>query len=95
MKEEQKFQDAETQALNIPDVNNSPLFGLSNRTTIGLGLMDRIRVLFGKEIRVNIDIDVNKEVTVVNTSAKTTVEPFFKPKPSKNDMQPRSFRDCC
>jgi hypothetical protein len=95
MKKEQNLQNAETQALNIPDVNNSPLFGLSNRTIIGLGFLDKIRVLFGKKIRVNIDIDVDKEVTVVSTSAKTTVEPFLKPKPRKNDMQPRSFRDCC
>lgn len=95
MKKEQNLQDTETQALNIHDVNNSPLFGISNRTTIGLGFIDRIRVLFGKEIRINIDIDVDKEVTVVNTYARTTVQPFLKPKPRKNDMQPKSFRDCC
>jgi len=65
--------------------NGSLSFGISNITKIGLGFMDRIRVLFGKEIRVNIDFEVNKEVDILKTEAKTTVAPFFKPKPSKND----------
>ena len=61
-------------------------FSIFNRTYIGLSFMDRIRVLFGKEIRLNIDIEVCKEVTVLKTESKVTIQPFFKPKPNKNDF---------
>lgn len=77
----------------IGDVSNCPVsFGISNRTYIGLGFLDRIRVLFGKEICVNIDFEVDKEVNILKTEAKTTIQPFFKLKPNKNDFMQQSDR---
>lgn len=78
------------QALNLFDVVESPKPSIiSNRTRIGLGYMDRLRVVFGKEIRVDIEIDTDREVVVSKTTAKTTVQPFFKPKPSKYGLVAR------
>jgi hypothetical protein len=71
----------------LADVVESPKPSvIFNRTRIGLGYMDRIRVVFGKEIRVDVEIDVDKEIVVLKTTAKTTVQPLFQPKPSKHDL---------
>jgi hypothetical protein len=62
-----------------PDV----LSVISNTTRIGLGYMDRLRVAFGAEIKVSIEIEVNRWVKVLKSTGKTTIQPFFNPKPSK------------
>jgi len=88
--------NAENKQLNIGAVSNCPMaFGISNRTYIGLGFMDRIRVLFGKEIWLNIDMEVDKEVNVLKTEVKITVAPFFKPKSSKTDFVQMVDKGCC
>lgn len=83
--------EAINQVLLLSDIRS---FEISNRTYINLGFMDRIRVLFGKEVRLNIDIEVDKEVSVLKTDAKTTVAPFFKPKPNKNDFMQMTDNGC-
>ena len=79
--------DAQEQikSYNAPHDDCPTLFGIYNNTRIVLGFIDRIRALFGKEMRVDIDITISKEVAVLNTEVKTTVAPFFKPKPNKNN----------
>jgi len=50
---------------------------LRNTTRIRLGFMDRIRALFGNEIRVTVNIELDKEVNVLKSDAKTVVQSFF------------------
>ncbi len=50
-------------------------------STIGLNFLERIRVLFGKEIVLSLDVELDNEVIVLNTTSSTKVRPFFKPRP--------------
>ena len=58
-------------------------FRIFNDTNITFGTMDRIRILFGKEVKVSLTIHADKEVEVINgmTEHIVTVEPFIKGKP--------------
>ena len=57
-------------------------FKIFNDIQITFGLMDRIRILFGKEVKVSLTLSVNKEVEVFDkmTESSIYVEPFIKPK---------------
>lgn len=63
-------------------------FKIFNNTFVKFGTIDRIRILFGKEVKISTIIHADKEVEIFGkmTETHTFVEPFIKPKPIR--MQP-------
>jgi len=59
-------------------------FKIFNNTRMTFGFMDRIRILFGKQVTVSVTIHADKEVEVFNdmTEHSVRVAPFIEPKPS-------------
>jgi|GEM_PF-4373508 len=57
-------------------------FKIYNNTKITFGYMDRLRILFGKELKVSVTIHVEKKVEVFGkmTEHSVYVTPFIKPK---------------
>jgi hypothetical protein len=53
---------------------------ITNESKFKLGYMNRLRVFFGKEFTVNLEIEVNKKVTILNSIGEFAVQPFFKAK---------------
>ena len=62
--------------------NNQATFKIFNNTRVIFGFMDRIRILFGKQVTISVTIHADREVEVLNkeTEHSITVKPFFKPK---------------
>ena len=58
-------------------------FKIFNNTTITFSLMDRVRIVLGKEVKVSVVIHAEKEVIVFDekTEHSVYVHPIIKPKP--------------
>lgn len=67
-------------------------FTLYSNTKIGFSFIDRVRILFGKETTVALEIQVDKEVEVISSKARTIVAPIIEKK-SKQYSDHVSF-DC-
>ncbi len=54
-----------------------------NTTYVRFSFLDRIRILLGREVKVDLTICTEKEVKVLNgqTESVVYVKPFFKKKP--------------
>ena len=61
---------------------------ICNVTTIKYSVADRIRILLGRKVTMNLDIKVDREVTVIDTYCHGTVALLFR-RASKNDQTPR------
>ena len=70
-------------------------FKIFNNTRITFGTMDRIRILFGKEVKVSTTIHAEKEVEVFGkmTEHHVYVEPFIKPKPITLEAPKYTMKD--
>jgi len=54
---------------------------IHNRTQVHLGWLDRLRVLVGKTIHVEVDIEVAQpEVNIVKSTSRTWVEQIIPPR---------------
>lgn len=62
-------------------------FWLKNNTTVSPSFTDRLRILFGRKIHVSIEISVDREVNVIETKAKGSIETFFPPFITKNTQK--------
>lgn len=61
-------------------VFNKKVFDIHHNISIRVGLFDRIRILFGRTIRVHSTIRVNRQVEVVHSKAPAYVDHFITPK---------------
>ena len=68
-------------------------FSIYNNTYTKFGFVDRIRILFGKEISISLDIKVDQEVNVISSNAKTSVEHFLKRKPILMELDNNQNQD--
>ena len=70
-------------------IDKMKTFKIYNNTKMTFGYMDRLRILFGKEVKVSVTIHAEKEVEVFGkmTEHSVYVTPFIKPKPKSIQMQ--------
>lgn len=70
-------------------------FKIFNNTTVIFGCMDRLRILFGKEVKISITIHAEKEVKIFSTITEHSVyvQPFIKPKliQMQNTLTPNEY----
>lgn len=62
-------------------MENKNDYQIINHTRFKVSLIDRIRILFGRETKVSITVYTKNEVEVIKTEAIVEVEKFIKEKP--------------
>lgn len=66
--------------LDFPDELPEIKFDVHHTTITHFTFWDRVKILFGKQLKIESTITVDAVCDVLGSSAKTTVPPFIKPK---------------
>lgn len=65
---------------HVPVQNDITPFKIYQTHVIYFDFLEKIRILFGKKVTVYGELEVDKEVSVLSGSSRTTVDTIFKPK---------------